>query len=698
MDLPAELPRPPDIVCFSGNEFLGDSFTVETFISQCKSRGASLEQLRDDLDIYFRLLKNTLIDMINSDYSEYIQVSQSMVGLDSHIMQITGHTKLVQEKIITIKKNVGEHLQDIDSKLMQHQDLMDKRKNLQSLVQISELVNNFEFGQSFCDGLLPRLEKASIDIAMLQHLLSRVHPNIARRYEGKVISLRNELTSQLCSAFLESLDGNEKDSIRKCLKLYASLGLQREAEDLFRREIVHGYMSENITPLKLEELGLQQLYQTILDFVSTHCTSLLRLTSERSSGYDPNLLKMGVGFDSQFVYGYSFLVRAVWPSITQLFIQNIPDTFLVTDIPTFHDNYTHTLSFIQQFELLCETKSNLSQLRGHGSYIEFLERWDLTVYYQLSFREIAGLLEQSLDTPFDTHPHLTDSPFKLKVFSTLWSCLSRCWSDSTFLLPLTHRFWKLTLQLLARTSTWSQTLNQIPNITVDTLALLLHDVDIVVDEISNFCNSTIKPMLSLLPNSNGNMLEEAIEWSQRQFSEAAPFPLDSIVSHLTQQCTHPLEQAHSIPRLYRKTNKEQPSRSSGYVTASNQPLRNFKLTYSPLLLPHRITAVLASVIEQTSARYLVVTNEMLTAVKRTEDSLLRIKQRTGSLAHQLSIPSGPDGSPAMSDDNKIRLQLAIDLEEFVRSLGELVPVDSIGPCNALAQCAANARLEIENVC
>ena len=695
MELPAGLPRPPDIICFSGNEFLGEEFTVETFISQCKSRGASLEQLRDDLDIYFRLLKNTLIDMINNDYSEYIQVSQSMVGLDSHIIQITGHTQHVQDKILKIKTKISQHLDDIDSKLIRHQDLMDKRKNLQSLMQISELVKNFEFGQSFCDGLLPRLEKASIDIATLQHLLHRVHPNIGRRYEGKVNFLRNELTSQLDSAFLESLHKNEKESVRKCLKLYTSLGLQREAEDLFRRQVVDDFMSENITPLKLEELGLEQLYQVILEFVPTHCTNLLRLTSERSSGYDPNLLKMGVGFDSLFVHGYNFLVRAVWPAVAEAFIQNISDTFLVTDISTFHDNYTHTLSFIQRFEFLCETRPNVSLLREHESYINFLEKWDLRVYYQLCFREIAGLLEQTLDNPFDITPP-SASPFKLQIFSTLWNGLSRCWADNTFFLPLAHRFWKLTLQLLARTATWSHALNRIPNITLDTFALLLHDFDIVIDEIPNFCNSTIKPKLFLLPNSNETMLEDAIKWSQRQFSEAAPFPLDSIVCHLTQQCTHPLEQAHSIPRLYRKTNKEQPSRSSSYITASIQPLHNFNLAYFPLLHSHRTRAIVTGVIEQTCARYLVVTNEVLTAVKRTEDSLLRIKQRTGSLAPQLSTTSA-DGSPAMSDDNKIRLQLAIDLEEFLRALAELIAVDSIGECNALVQCAANARFEIDNV-
>ena len=48
---------------------------------------------------------------------------------------------------------------------------------------------------------------------------------------------------------------------------------------------------------------------------------------------------------------------------------------------------------------------------------------------------------------------------------------------------------------------------------------------------------------------------------------------------------------------------------------------------------------------------------MLTSVKRTEDSLLKLKRNRKSQA--------PTLSGGMSDDNKIRIQLAIDIEGYV---------------------------------
>jgi hypothetical protein len=72
-------------------------------------------------------------------------------------------------------------------------------------------------------------------------------------------------------------------------------------------------------------------------------------------------------------------------------------------------------------------------------------------------QEIAGVMENSLSL---TPAHDKASPqsgvpqFKLEVFSVLWDCLHKTWSPEVFLTSLTHRFWKLSLQLIIRTSEW----------------------------------------------------------------------------------------------------------------------------------------------------------------------------------------------------------------------------------------------------
>ena len=60
-----------------------------------------------------------------------------------------------------------------------------------------------------------------------------------------------------------------------------------------------------------------------------------------------------------------------------------------------------------------------------------------------------------------------------------------------------------------------------------------------------------------------------------------------------------------------------------------------------------------------TCRYFEVGGELLTSVQRTEESLLKLKSYRKSLVPTLSLVGG-----GMTDDNKIRLQLALDIEEF----------------------------------
>ena len=61
-------------------------------------------------------------------------------------------------------------------------------------------------------------------------------------------------------------------------------------------------------------------------------------------------------------------------------------------------------------------------------------------------------------------------------------------------------------------------------------------------------------------------------------------------------------------------------------------------------------------------RYLGIISDVLMSVKRTEDSLKKLKQRG-----RKSQDTG-GGSTSISDDDKIRLQLSLDVETFVNQV------------------------------
>ena len=60
------------------------------------------------------------------------------------------------------------------------------------------------------------------------------------------------------------------------------------------------------------------------------------------------------------------------------------------------------------------------------------------------------------------------------------------------------------------------------------------------------------------------------------------------------------------------------------------------------------------------SRYLAITGDVLTSVKKTEDSLMRLKRTRKAPSNQSPLGS----SSGITDDSKIRLQLALDIQQY----------------------------------
>ena len=58
-----------------------DDFDVDNFVADCRHR-VQLETLREDLHIYFKSLKNAMVELINKDYADFVNLSSNLVGID----------------------------------------------------------------------------------------------------------------------------------------------------------------------------------------------------------------------------------------------------------------------------------------------------------------------------------------------------------------------------------------------------------------------------------------------------------------------------------------------------------------------------------------------------------------------------------------------------------------------------------------
>ncbi|NXS10872.1 COG2 protein, partial [Neodrepanis coruscans] len=572
------LPRGPENLCFDKDEFMKADFDVDHFVSDCRKR-VQLEELREDLELYYKLLKTAMVELINKDYADFVNLSTNLVGMDKALNQLSVPLGQLREEVMSLKSCVSEGIQAIDDRMTKQEDIRRKKMCVLRLIHVIESVEKIEkilHSQgtkelSSIEGNSPLLtgqvlERIATEFNQLQFhavqskgmpLLDKVRPRIA----GITAMLQQSLEGLL----LEGLQTSNVDIIRHCLRTYATIDKTRDAEALVGQVLVKPYIDEVIVELYIQSHpnGLQAMYNRLLEFVPHHCRLLREVTGGAiSSGWGPSLFA-----------GTLCMIR-----MFLLFLQR----------------YTTSMDFVRKFERQCGSQASVKRLRSHPSYHSFNNKWNLPVYFQIRFREIAGALEEALSDTLEEAP--AGSSYCLLATHVVWMSLQKCWSDQMFLPLLAHRLWKLSLQILSRYSVFisevsvrpissentkeskksvpvgrkesSVSLNPsedqgngsspeslpLSSISSAQLVYVAADLDKLQDQIPDILDM-IKPKLEMIGFKNISCIEGALDDSKTSLSACVPTLSNRIIQDLSESSFTYLKSALEVPRLYRRTNK-----------------------------------------------------------------------------------------------------------------------------------------------
>nr|XP_021532989.1 conserved oligomeric Golgi complex subunit 2 isoform X1 [Aotus nancymaae] len=723
------LPKGPDTLCFDKDEFMKEDFDVDHFVSDCRKR-VQLEELRDDLELYYKLLKTAMVELINKDYADFVNLSTNLVGMDKALNQLSVPLGQLREEVLSLRSSVSEGIRAVDERMSKQEDIRKKKMCVLRLIQVIRSVEKIEKilnsqsskETSALEASSPLLtgqilERIATEFNQLQFhavqskgmpLLDTVRPRIA----GITAMLQQSLEGLL----LEGLQTSDVDIIRHCLRTYATIDKTRDAEALVGQVLVKPYIDEVIIEQFVESHpnGLQVMYNKLLEFVPHHCRLLREVTGGAISSEKGNT-----------VPGYDFLVNSVWPQIVRGLEEKLPSLFNPGNPDAFHEKYTISMDFVRRFERQCGSQASVKRLRAHPAYHSFNNKWNLPVYFQIRFREIAGSLEAALTDVLEDAP--AESPYCLLASHRTWSSLRRCWSDEMFLPLLVHRLWRLTLQILARYSvfvnelslkpisneslkeikkplvTGSKELSITPGNTEDQgsgpsetkpvvsisrtqLVYVVADLDKLQEQLPELLE-IIKPKLEMIGFKNFSSISAALEDSQSSLSACVPSLSSKIVQDLSDSCFNFLKSALEVPRLYRRTNKEVPTTASSYVDSALKPLFQLQSGHKDKLKPAIIQQWLKGTLSESTHKYYETVSDVLNSVKKMEESLKRLKQARKTTP---ANPVGPSGG--MSDDDKIRLQLALDVEylgEQIQKLG--LQTSDIKSFPALTELVAAAK-------
>lgn len=151
------------------------------------------------------------------------------------------------------------------------------------------------------------------------------------------------------------------------------------------------------------------------------------------------------------------------------------------------------------------------------------------------------------------------------------------------------RFFKFTLQILSRLSKWSEeaiaTKNLPSNLDrVDFMTVIYLDVNTLIGKISSIFNCIVEKIPANM-NTQLNLVEKCFDESCKMLTERLQLIEQQWSNEIIAQTAGWTKQVGDIPRLYRKTNREAPTKPCNYVEQILKPAKSFYTKNSKRIAP-----------------------------------------------------------------------------------------------------------------
>ncbi|RIB06550.1 oligomeric golgi complex component, COG2-domain-containing protein [Gigaspora rosea] len=470
---PLPFPPPLNREMFSTPDFNSDRFLANR-------RHLTLEELKKELNMHLKSLKSELVEMINRDYASFVDLSTNLKGVDKVIEEVARPLGKMREEVQNVRTIFQNVVDSLENQLSHRASIREKKASLQLLINIHESVRKVEnllfISSESASSLLSKddsvnsakqIERVAIEYNQMQYLVSKgkdlpfvanIDWRITRIKETLRTNLSSALRSALHSVKNQSNDASPKETLTQILRTYALIDQTKSAESVIRTELVapsiHELVSHQTQPipytsamsstrpatkaskarynLQYSKEPLALMYNRILTLINTDWFVLLEITRK--------ILK-GISFE--------ILVNSMWAEIAESITKKQSIIFNPGIPNVFHKNYTISMNFVSDIESMCTSRKSLLYLRNHTSYVDFMKRWQLPVYFQLRFKEISSQVENALITAIDIQVDSDNdlqSTLKLPASKSIIFAIERCWADDVFVYGLSHRFWKLTLQ------------------------------------------------------------------------------------------------------------------------------------------------------------------------------------------------------------------------------------------------------------
>lgn len=222
-------------------------------------------------------------------------------------------------------------------------------------------------------------DRGAMEFNQLKFSITKCESLVKAGHKSQYQNIELKLTQTLNELLFQFWNDGDEDSLLKTLITLATLERVSETEILIRKKAIAPLLVNiiNEPSLQKDKDGLRGIYKNILELLDTKLRLLLIATQHSKLAF--------------LVTKYSFLVRCFWCEVESRLEVHLASIFAPGNPKIFYRRYSESMEFIKKLEGLCDDKNMVALLHESAEFKSFQKRWNLPVYFQIRFQEIAGM-------------------------------------------------------------------------------------------------------------------------------------------------------------------------------------------------------------------------------------------------------------------------------------------------------------------
>ncbi|VVC32810.1 COG complex component, COG2, C-terminal,Conserved oligomeric Golgi complex, subunit 2, N- [Cinara cedri] len=635
-------------VVFDMQTFSKESFSVDEFLTENRNK-MTLENMRVEMGIFLKDLRNKMINSLNDDCDKYFYLSRGLIGIDQQLATLKPELCLLSNSVNVAKCNLENTLSNLDNEIKLNKKIFEDKQSLHTIVKVQKSLDKLdELLLDQNDFNIIILTRAVTEYNQLMSNMTKCTNLLKSMHLKRQSMLNNSLINKLNKTFVSSIS-TDANTLKQFLELYLSLGKIKSAENVCRTDIIRPAIESILNERYLWSCngGLKELYSQCYAFLQEDLKYLLQAAAEQNN-------------ESYKFSKFDFVSKSFWPVFFDQVKNNLQCIFNLREPDIFIKNYKVTFNeFMKPLIELSISQHESDPLYKVPSWNDFKKCWNLPIYYQYRYQEIGYCAEHAMN--HESYESCNDDTFKLKVTKTVWECMCSCLDPNIFIIQLSHRFFKFILQLISRYHTWAEDANLKSKTDLNDFSTRIKFLEDLESDLKTFYFKLHDIYIMLEKLLHKKVPDDVLEL---QKSSIVNINLNSLINDLskckvksvTDEAMSHVIRVTDVPRLFRHTNRDYPTEPCAYMKSIVTTLETLhSKNCKKQVLDHTVT------------QYVAYVDDVMKAIKKTEESLRKLKK--------IRDPN----YKVNSDDDKIRCQLSLDINYLLQSIGgmSLPEVDEI---------------------